>query len=240
MPDLEDSRKKVRHNMKRLVLMMFLALLGIGFTSANTVAYDTNSTLFLCSEAGIGCGTAVITLGNTDTGILRITYVPTGTSVTVDAANPTTNANFGYLQTECTTPSTGCAFQFLPADLLLSVRLNQYLPDTSPTSFAIPAYRFLGGIADSQSGALVQWGPDAFVTYTGPTTLVTYSLANLSLGLTSPASCDGAGNNCGVTTIQGTITDPPITSAVPEPAVSLMLASGLVALGVTRRKRSSK
>src|SRR5215813_1669146 len=188
--------------MKRFALTAFFGLLATCAINADQVFYDTTATVFNCSNGGSlsGCGTNTIVLGGT----LQLMYVGTTTSVTVDPLFPTTNANFGYLQASCL-PSTPCDFQLLPKGISLALFVNETGPDSG--NGVIPTGNLSGpGISGTSSATFIQWDNTAFLDVTGGA-WVTYSLKNTTLGIVSPASCDSNGQNCGQTTLQGTITD---------------------------------
>lgn len=214
--------------MKRLLLFAFLA---VSATYANVIFYDTNGSVFNCSGGNVtGCGSNQIVIG----GSIQLIYVPTLTSVTVDANTPTTNANFGYLQTSCVEGSA-CDWQTLPSGIFLSLNVNQSQPESN--SGLIPGGTLIGGgLSGLSSASIISWGSNGFVVFSGPLAVVTYSLANTTFGIVPPASCDAGNANCGQTTIQGTITDPP-GSGIPEPAVSILVASGMLMLGAARRRK---
>jgi hypothetical protein len=217
--------------MKRSIYTLCFALLASFASYGDVIQYDTNTgSQFNCSGGNVtGCGTQQITIGGT----MTLTYLPTtGTSVSVDPyVDPTTFSNFGYLQFACVDGTTTCdpnGLQ-LPSGLSLIIQVNQATPDSLDGT--IPNGLLQGSISGSSSGAYIQWAPGASVVLQGAVDQVKYSILNPILGLTPPASCQGAGN-CGETTIQSEITE-----LVPEPAVSLLMASGLVAIGTIRRRK---
>lgn len=216
--------------MKLLRLIPLFALFAGGAAFANTIQYDTSAgSVFNCVSSGsvTGCGTNTITIGNT----VVLSYLPTNSSVTVDPINaPSTYANLGNIQISCVDNSLTCPNQTLPGGLSLSITINQSQPDF--LSGGIPVGTVVGSIAGGSSNASIEWAPGSSVTLNGAVFDVTYAIVSPTLALSPPASCYGG--HCGVTSIQGLITDP---ASVPEPAISMLFASGLVAIGSIRRRK---
>ncbi|HEY3739210.1 MAG TPA: PEP-CTERM sorting domain-containing protein [Bryobacteraceae bacterium] len=163
-----------------------------------------------------------------------MTYLPTNSSVSVDPINaPSTFSNLGNIQISCVDHTLTCPSESLPSGLTLAININQSQPDF--LSGGIPVGTVVGSIAGGSSNASIQWDPGSSVTLNGALFDVTYAIVSPNLTLSPPASCYGG--NCGMTSIQGLITDP--VSSVPEPAISMLFASGLVAVGSVRRRKKS-
>jgi len=218
--------------MKLLSLIPCLALLGAATVHANTIQYDTTAgSVFNCINSGslTGCGTSQIQIG----GVMALTYLPTLSSVSVDPVTfPTTFTSFGNLQFTCLDGTKTCGAQTLSAGVTLTININQSLPDFLTGS--IGAGVLVGTISGGSSNASVQWTPGASVELFGTAYNVIYGIQSPTLSLPPPASCFSG--NCGMTSIQGQITE---LSTVPEPAVSLLCAGGLLAMGGFRRRKKS-
>ena len=225
---------KVRLIMKRLALATLFTLMSAGATYASNIVYDTFGTVFLCSNGVnvLGCGGDSITLGNA----IKLSYTAIGT--TVDAT-PATFANFGYLQVSCLDGTTTCASQPIPAGLTLALHIDQTAPNLN--SGVVPGGTIFGALSGSGSSSPIRWGADGLIVFRGATDVVTYSFQDAFFVVVPPASCSGG--ECGQTTIQGVITDVPVErsvsspASVPEPALSLLLASGLLAASAYGRLR---
>ena len=218
--------------MKLLSLIPCLALLGAGAVYADTIQYDTTAgSVFNCvnSASLSGCGTSQINIG----GIISLTYLPTISSVGVDPILfPTTYANFGNLQFACIDETTTCGSQAMPLGLSLTININQGLPDL--LSGSLPAGLIVGSIAGASSNASIQWAPGSSLELEGTNYKVTYAIVSPFVTLSPPASCT-SGSSCGKTTIQGQITE----TVIPEPAISLLCAGGLMAIGGLRLRRKA-
>jgi hypothetical protein len=213
--------------MKRLIFTLFFALLVGGASYADQIQYDTSAgSVFNClnSASLTGCGTNAVTLGDT----IVLTYVPAVTGVTVSFPNfPSSNTNFGNLVVSCLGGGTACGQVAVPTGLTLSIEINQTVPDV--LSGIIPVGTISGSsLSGTSSSAFILWNQGTSVALIGTTLDDTYSIQNTLLGLSAPNSGGGQ------TSIQGQIV---AAAAVPEPAISLLFASGLVAIGSIRRKR---
>jgi hypothetical protein len=212
--------------MKRLIFTLTFAVLATGASYADQILYDTTAgSVFNClnSSALTGCGTNSVTIGNT----IVLSYVPVSTGVSVTLpSNPSSNTNFGNLLVSCVGGGTACGSVAIPTGLTLTININQTGPDT--LSGAIPVGTISGAsISGNSSGAFILWNQGASVSFVGSSLDDTYSIQNPLLGLSAPNSGGGE------TTIQGQV----LASSVPEPAISLLFASGLVAVGTIRRKK---
>ena len=211
--------------MKRYGFTLLFALVASTVTYADTIHYDTTpGSIFNCVNSGSlsGCATSQVTVGGT----ILLTYVPTISSVDVFLpGNPSSNANFGNLVVTCVDNTNTCASQSIATGTLtLTVNVHQTGPDD--LTGAIPDARIFGSIGGSNSAALIQWNQGTSVELDGKVFKTIYSIQNTTLGLVAPATG-------GTTTIQAQI----LAAAVPEPAISMLFASGLLALGAFRRKK---
>jgi len=211
--------------MKRLILPMLFGLLAAGASYADQIFYDTTTgSQFNCTATGslTGCGTDTVTIG----GVVQLTYQP-GTSGApgIGLLPPAqSNANFGSLVFSCVT-NTSCGPVDVPTGLTLTININQTGPDV--VSGAIPVGTIEGStISGTSSGAYIVW-TNTSVTLQGTTLTDTYAIQQTLLGLYAPNTGGG------LTTIQGEI----IAANAPEPAISLLCASGLVLFGTMRFRR---
>lgn len=222
--------------MERIVFTVLFGLMAISATFADMIKYDTTpGSVFNCVESGTlsGCGTGQVTLGNT----ILLTYVPAQNS-SVEVILPgmaSSNAQFGNIVITCVDRTTSCNSQSI-VGLTLRISIHQLLPNDL-TGF-IPDATISGTIGGGSSAALIQWNQGTSVDLAGANLDNLYSIQNTTLGLVAPA----AG---GTTTIQALIqaaagtprpNDAPLSS-VPEPAISLLLAGGLVAMGTVGRRK---
>ena len=211
--------------MKRSVITLLFTLLAATATYADTIHYDTTpGSVFNCTNSGslAGCSTSQVTVGGT----ILLTYVPVSTSVDVFLpGTPSSNANFGNIVVSCVDLTNTCDAQSIAVgDLTFTLQINQTGPDV--LNGTIAAATIFGSIGGSNSAALIQWNNGTFVHLIGVTFDDTYSIQNTTLGLVAPSTG-------GTTTIQGQV----IAAAVPEPAVSMLFATGLLAIGTIRRRK---
>jgi hypothetical protein len=222
--------------MKTILLSTLLGLAASSASFATSIQYDTTvGSVFNCSPVvGMmtGCGTAQVTVGDT----VVLTYVPAVTSADVTLPTyPSTNVQFGTVVVSCLDGTMTCAMQSIPLNsLTLTLNITQVSPDGGLVG-AIPDARIFGAIGGSSSAALMQWNSGSSVSLTGPTLTDIYSIQNLSLGLVAPTTG-------GTTTIQAQLQAQAVSNfgtptPVPEPAISLLLAGGLLAAGTVGRKR---
>ena len=203
--------------MKKILFTTALAALFSVGAQAAIVTYSTSTSTLLCG-VNPGCVSNiagnVLTLGG-GTGV-TVSFI--GSTQTVDA---TTFASLGDIIIACVGGGTGCASRSL-AGLSLNITVVQTVPLPGGTS-SISSGAITGAIAGSTSSGQITW--------TTPNTIsigsISYGVQNNPLALVPPSSFGGD------TTIQGVITD----RTVPEPSTYALLASGLVALGLLRRRR---
>ena len=198
--------------MKKLLFTTALAALFSVGAQAAIVTYST-STSQLCIGAA-GCGV----LSQNLAGIVNVTFSPVGTSSV--NANPTTFSSFGEITISCTGGGTGCGSASL-AGLNLYINIAQTQPSAGNGS--ISGGVIAGAISGTASSATITWATPNQIAIGN----ITYSIANNPLAIVPPSV------NAGVTSVQAVITD----RLIPEPSTYAMLSSGLVALGLLRRRR---
>ena len=223
--------------MKLQILLPLFALLTGVTALADSIEYNTVGSVFDCTgtPSGVtGCGGTTITLDN----IIILSYAPNTDSIVSVANGSHTFSNLGNIWVSCVDGTKTCATEIIPVGLTLAIVINQLAPDAI-TSYLQPA-AVTGRLAGSSSAGQLQWPDAAGVTIDGQNATVNYVVHPLTLNLNPPSTCYV---NCGETSIQGQISDTSVainTSVVPEPAISLLIAGGLVAIGSTRRRRTGK
>jgi hypothetical protein len=219
-------------HMKRYVFTLLFALLASTAIFADTIHYDTTpGSVFNCVNSGSlsGCSTSQVTIGGT----VLLTYLPTVSSVDITLPGaPSSNANFGNIVVTCVDNTTTCAAQAIAQGALtLTVNIHQTTADD--LTGAIPSARIFGSIGGASSSTVVQWNQGTSVDLLGTKYDDLYSIQNTTLGLVAP----GSG---GTTTIQGQLQAAPGTglpAPIPEPAISMLCAGGLMAIGAIRRRK---
>ena len=224
--------------MKRFALLVLFALAAAGLSFADVVNYDTAQSYFACTNSATltGCGQKQVTIGS-GTDAVVLTYL--STTVTNLNAMPSSITNFGRLLVSCLNGGTACTSQSLGAGVLnFSIVINQTGPEA--LTGAIAAASITGLFSGTSGFGFATWSQGSSSDLIGQNFDVKYAilLNNNRLGLVVPVSsncsdpCPVSGP-AGETSIQGQIS----VSSMPEPAVSLMLAGGLLALGVMRRRK---
>jgi hypothetical protein len=202
--------------MNKLFLAAGMAALFSVGAYASPVTYSTIGSE-LCIGAA-GCGVTSQTFG----GIVTVSFSPIASS-TVDPQSfggNSTFGSFGEITVSCIGGGTACSSVSL-AGLNLYINLTQTAPSNGMGS--LPGGVITGSISGNGSGASITW-PASSVNIG----IINYSVANSPLALVPPSV------NGGVTSVQAVITD----TTVPEPGTYAMLASGLIGLGIARRRRS--
>ena len=202
--------------MKQLVMTMGVAAMVAASAFGGPITYTTADSQICLGADGCGMSTQLF-------GGVSVSYIP----VASNTVNPSllgsksTFGSLGALMISCVGGGTDCAAVTLPSNLFLYIHVGQTVPTVG--AGVIPGSVLAGAIAGSASNATVTW-PIANAITIGN---ITYSVANNPLAIVPPSSKGG------VTSIQGLITE----NTVPEPATYAMLASGLLAMGLARRRR---
>jgi hypothetical protein len=219
--------------MKRLHFTLAFALLAGGASYATTINYDTAATVFGCTNVAgalAGCGTNEVTIGSSTDAVVLLYQASTSS---VDAS-PITFTNLGSLVVGCLNGGTACSSENL-SGITLNLEINQSVPGPTTPTLGLITGALAGSVSGSASGGFITFGTGASVQLTDGVVLTTYAIQGPFLSLPTPSD-----NTCllncpaspaGSTTIQGVIT------ALPEPEISLLVASGLVAIGTFRRRR---
>ncbi|MCA2962869.1 MAG: PEP-CTERM sorting domain-containing protein [Acidobacteriota bacterium] len=197
--------------MKKLLLAL---LLGAAGASAATVSYGTD-TSELCFNSP-GCGVL-----QQDIGSLQVVYTPVPLSTVT--ANPSASASFGLLEIICVNGNTACPSQVLDG-LNLYIVLKQTLPVPGNGSIAVGS--ITGSVNAFSSTATIAWSLPSTSIGAGANS-ITYEV------LASPIALNPPEVNFGTTEIRARIT----SNSIPESSTYLMLATGLVALGLVNRRR---
>lgn len=197
--------------MRKLLLAL---LLGTAGASAATVSYGTD-TSELCFNVP-GCGVL-----QQDLGSLQIVFTPVPSSTVT--ANPSTTGSLGLLEIICVNGNTAC-----PSQSLDGLNLYIVLKQTSP----VPGNGFIA--TGSLTGSVNAFSSSATIAWSSPSTSIgagansiTYEVLFNPIGLNPPEI------DFGSTEIRARITSNPI----PESSTYLMLATGLLALGLVNRRR---
>jgi hypothetical protein len=189
-------------------LALLFCALGGRPAYATTVDYYT--------EACIGttaCGTSTFSsFPSYTSGGLDLSFVGAGTSTVPDSVNASPMTNISLGDVNVTSDSTGATLSTLPFDIEIF--------QTSPTGGQ-------GTLDGSVTGTITYDSSTAYVTFTNNTVSIdgeTYALTY------NPVAIVPTSTNLGTTSIQGTV------SSVPEPMSYVLLGSGLLGIGLMRKR----
>ncbi len=194
--------------MKLNRFFQFALIAGIAIFLA---AASANASVIYNTNPGSAFGIGGLTLNST-TGGATLVFSGTGPTTVTDP----TNVNLGIFDLTCAGCATGGSAMF-PA-----FTFNLIVTDTTNGSFS---KTFLG----TSAGGLVQAAQSNITIVWTPLTQM-IGADNWQIYSPSPIVAPNTGSVSGATTVQGFV------SGVPEPLSFILLGSGLLALGLLRRR----
>jgi len=199
--------------------MTVVAVLLMTASANATVIFNTTSSAF--SGGGLTLPSLVVPGSATATLVFQ---TQPGASVNPP---PTSNVNYGIFTLACPLCTANNApgvigATFAPFDFNLTIT------ETSPYSASGTFVGHSGGgqVYLNQSNISITWAP--LQLGPGANFGTTFFTTTLTTGIVNPTS----GTNVGETTVQGAVGD-----IIPEPATLGLIGSGLIGLGLLRRKR---
>lgn len=152
---------------------------------------------------------------------MQIVFTPVPLSTVT--ANPTTTGSFGLLEIFCLNGNAACPSQTLDG-LNLYIVVKQSSPVPGNGSIAMGS--ITGSVSAFSSSATISWSSPSTSIGAGANS-ISYEVLGSPIALNPPEI------DFGTTEIRARIT----SNSIPESSTYLMLATGLVSLGLVNRRR---
>jgi len=195
--------------LNRFAQFALIAGIAIFLTAASA-----NATVIYSTIPSTGFGGGGLQLNSTSGAAATLVFTPTGPTTVFDP----TNVNLGIFDLTCAGCVTGGSAMFS------AFTFNLVVTDISQAGATATFVGTSAGgvIGAAQSNISIVWAP--LTQLAGTDTWQIYS--------PTPIVAPNTGSNIGQTTVQGFVT------GVPEPVSFILLGSGLLALGLLRRRKS--